>query len=275
VRNRKAALRRLSVEQETVLSSWGNLLSGEPGESCLDTAVRLFGTAEAASDAWFGHRDALLAADPVPGRRPAGWWLFERRRDVPPVAAQAAILADLGELTPFESAQLAAWARVTPEIPADIALDRPSIVAIPEDPDAQAAARPTAAPPSVAGAIAPAPTEAADRSTRQKAQAAGELTPRELITEDHTDVDEPTYAAGGTGTRAVRPGHGGPPGEDPPEPRLDRTGTPGVAAAEHEHQDAVRAPGRPVHGPRRDDMRGVLWPLQPDLRAVQGWETEP
>ena len=139
MRNRKATLRRLSVEQQTVLGSFGNLLSGSPGESCLDTAVRLFGTAEAASDAWFGHRGPLLAADPIPGRRPAGFWLFERRRDVPPVALQPDLLRDLGLLTELEEATLRQWAAMVPEQPVDVSLDRVSITVIdptPEEPNA-------------------------------------------------------------------------------------------------------------------------------------------
>jgi hypothetical protein len=141
-RNRRAALRRLTVEQETVMSSWGNLLSGEKGESNLDTAVRLFGSAEAARAAWYGHRDALLAADPVPGRRPAGWWLFDRDCDVPPVALQPDLLRQLGELTADEEATLEQWRRMTPEPPADLALDHQStterrtpLIAILEEPD--------------------------------------------------------------------------------------------------------------------------------------------
>jgi len=82
----------------------------------------LFGSAEAASSAWFGHRAALLAADTSPGRRLAGFWLFERGMEPPRVGDQESVLRQLGELSPDEESTLAVWAP-WPRGAADIALD--------------------------------------------------------------------------------------------------------------------------------------------------------
>jgi hypothetical protein len=125
-RNRKAALRSLTDEQGMFLRS-GTLLVGSRGESVADVEQRLFGTRLAAAEAWFAHRDALAAEYPTAGTRCAAFWRYERHRDVPPVASQPALLRSLGLLTELEEAQLAKWARMTPELPADIALDRPSV----------------------------------------------------------------------------------------------------------------------------------------------------
>lgn len=128
MRDRKPSPRKLSLEQETTLGGFGNLLTGEPGESVLQTLVRLFGDAGAARQGWYDHRDALLAAYPTPGRRPAGFWLFELQREPPPTVEQAAILRQFGALTPAEEKQLEEWRRMLPETPADLAVDHPSVV---------------------------------------------------------------------------------------------------------------------------------------------------
>jgi hypothetical protein len=142
-RNRRAALRRLTVEQESFLLV-GNLLTrAQRDESDADAERRLFGSRGAAADAWHGHRDELLAADPVCGRRPYGWWRYQRADDVPPVAFQPDLLRQLGELSQLEEATLEQWRRMTPEPPADLALDhqstterRPPLLAILEEPHA-------------------------------------------------------------------------------------------------------------------------------------------
>jgi hypothetical protein len=127
MRDRKPSPRRLTLEQETTLSKFGNLLTGEPGESVLQTLVRVFGSFEAASAGWFDHRVRLLAEDPVPGRRPAGYWVVEHHREPPPSVEQAAILRGLGELSEREEQQLEEWARMVPETPRDLGLDHPSV----------------------------------------------------------------------------------------------------------------------------------------------------
>jgi hypothetical protein len=134
-RNRRAALRRLTFEQQAVMTSMGILLYGEEGESNLDTAVRIFGSAEAARAAWDGHREAALAADRSPGRRPPFWWLFDRGMDPPRVGEEEALLRELGFLTPDEESQLEEWRRRMrrmPEVPRDLGLDHVAIDPIPE-----------------------------------------------------------------------------------------------------------------------------------------------
>jgi hypothetical protein len=131
MRNRKAALRRLTDEQEAALGSGlGILLVDKPGETNHETLVRVFGSFEAVSTAWYDHRVRLLAEDPTPGRRPPGYWVVERHRDAPPVDEQAAQLRDLGELSASEEATLATWAAMTPDPPADLALDHRSVIPI-------------------------------------------------------------------------------------------------------------------------------------------------
>jgi len=123
-RNQPAVIAPLSVEQETTLGGFGNLLTGVRGESVLETVERLFGGAEAAAAGWYDHRDALMADDPIAGRRPAGFWLFEHQREPPPSAEQAAILRELGELREREEQQLAEWRALTPESP-DMSITQP------------------------------------------------------------------------------------------------------------------------------------------------------
>jgi hypothetical protein len=116
-RNRRAVLRRLSVEQEMFLLC-GNLLTRSFRDESDEAAERrLFGSRAAAAAAWEQHRDALLACDPVAGRRPYGWWRHERRRAVPPTEQQPELLRALGCLSELEEAQLEAWRRMVPEPP--------------------------------------------------------------------------------------------------------------------------------------------------------------
>lgn len=182
-------------------------------------------------------------------------------------ASQPDLLRQLGELTADEASALAAWTAMSPEPPTDLALDRqstaegrtPLLAILEDDPDAQAATWPQAE-----------ADEARDASaaTRQKAaaQTAGELTPRELITEE-PHVDEPTPQAG-SGI-----GHPPPGGRDEREHRDAATSRPDGA------QDPATAvtdpPKRPQRATARDDMSGVPWPLQHSRRDVEGWETEP
>lgn len=221
MRNRKATLRSLTDEQGMFLRS-GTLLVGSRGESVADVEQRLFGTRLAAAEAWFAHRDALAAEYPTAGTRCAAFWRYERHRDVPPVTSQPALLRSLGLLTELEEAELAKWARMTPELPADIALDRPSVSPISES----------------------------------------------NFTEEPHGADEPTPQAGSGSGHPQIPG-----GRDEREPR--DAATSGAHDPDTAANAAPDAPERSVRTPARDDMSGVPGPLQPDLRAVQGWETEP
>jgi hypothetical protein len=161
MRNRKAALRRLTDEQEMTFSGFGNLLTGAPGERLRDTLRRLFGSLELARDAWSAHPE-LLAADPIPGRRPPAWWVLERHRDAPPTVEQPDILRALGELSSSEETTLAEWRLTAPEVP-DIALDRPSVTPISlfkEEPPDEAESVSQVATSADPGPAAPAPPEA-------------------------------------------------------------------------------------------------------------------
>lgn len=122
----------------------GMLTRSFRGETDASIERRLFGSHQAAAEAWHAHRAALLAEFPTAGRRCHGYWVYERHRAVPPALEQADILARLGELTRIEIAQLDAWAALTPEPPAGLALDAVGIdpihleVITEDPPDAQA-----------------------------------------------------------------------------------------------------------------------------------------
>jgi hypothetical protein len=122
-RNRRAVLRQLSVEQSSFLTV-GNLLTRAHRDESDEAAERrLFGSRTTAAAAWEQHRDALLAVDPVPGRRPYGWWRYgRRRRAVPPAEQQLELLRALDCLNEAEVAQLEAGRRMVPE-PPDLSLD--------------------------------------------------------------------------------------------------------------------------------------------------------
>jgi hypothetical protein len=126
-RNQPAVIVPLTWEQEASFSTMGNMLVSGPDETDIEVLVRVFCSLEAATAAWFTHRDMLMAEDPVAGRRPIGYWRFEQHREPPPSVEQAAILRELGELTGDEEATLEEWRRMVPEMPADLGIDQAAI----------------------------------------------------------------------------------------------------------------------------------------------------
>lgn len=135
-RNRAAAMRRLSVEQDSFLRL-GNVLTvafrGETDEQALE---RLFGDRAAAIDAWQMHYVDLMTRVPAPGWRPWAWWALEKGREVPLQSDQPELLRQLGKLTAREVDQLEAWRRMVPEPPPDLSVtDQPTPLTILEDPD--------------------------------------------------------------------------------------------------------------------------------------------
>jgi hypothetical protein len=111
------------TEEQSMFMHMGGLVAGYRGETEQDTERRLFGTAEAAGEAWRAHCDELLAEFPTAGRRIYGFWRYRIHRDPPPFEQQADLLRQLGELSAAEEEQLEEWRRMTPEPPADLALD--------------------------------------------------------------------------------------------------------------------------------------------------------
>lgn len=69
-----------------------------------------FPSEDAKREAWFTHRDELVAAKvnahPRRAERPAGWWLFETEAGRWPPGNEALELEALGELTDYEQRNL-------------------------------------------------------------------------------------------------------------------------------------------------------------------------
>ena len=99
---------------------WELLLgfSGQREEGCTASCHELrhdeesgcstwFTDATEAAQAWFSVRDDLMAGH-APGVRPAGWWRWEARRPRPSTSEQYAVLAEMGELQPWEVAAMRA-----------------------------------------------------------------------------------------------------------------------------------------------------------------------
>jgi hypothetical protein len=180
MRDRKATRRRLSVEQETFLLTGTSMIPGLRGETDQDVERRLFTTSEAASEAWHGHRDALMAEYPTAGVRAYGWWVYEHGRSAPPIHLQADVLRELGALTPAEADQLEEWRRMVPE-PPDLSIDHSVIdhpitsTTITEDTHAEPLEKAGDGSQAVLGERAA--TDRRGEEGRDAAEAPGEVTP--------------------------------------------------------------------------------------------------
>jgi hypothetical protein len=179
MRDRKATRRRLSVEQETFLLTGTTLIPGLRGETDQDVERRLFTTSEAASEAWHGHRDALLAEYPTAGVRAYGWWVYEHGRSAPPIHLQADVLRELGELSEAEEQELTSWAQTVPE-PPDLSIDHAVIdpitsTTITEDTHAEPLEKAGDGSQAVLGERAA--TDRRGEEGRDAAEAPGEVTP--------------------------------------------------------------------------------------------------
>ena len=93
---RRPSRRRLSASQEMAL--W----MGE------DPHKPAFHDEEEAREAWFCHRDRLLAALGKHGRRPMAWWHFESKFSWPGRDREQSVLFEAGALTEEEAAELVA-----------------------------------------------------------------------------------------------------------------------------------------------------------------------
>ena len=94
---RRPSRRRLSHSQEMAL--WMGEVPQKPA----------FRDEEEAREAWFYHRDRLLAALGRHGRRPMAWWHFESKLSWPGYDRQQSVLFEAGVLTEEEAAELVAW----------------------------------------------------------------------------------------------------------------------------------------------------------------------
>ena len=93
---RRPSRRRLSASQEMAL--WLGEAPHKPA----------FHDEEEAREAWFCHRDRLLAAWGKHGRRPMAWWRFESRFSWPGRDREQSVLFEAGALTEEEAAELVA-----------------------------------------------------------------------------------------------------------------------------------------------------------------------
>jgi hypothetical protein len=94
---RRPSRRRLSASQELAL--WMGEAPHKPA----------FHDEEEAREAWFCHRNRLLAAWGKPGRRPMAWWHFEAGFSWPGRDREQSTLFEAGVLTEEEAAELVAW----------------------------------------------------------------------------------------------------------------------------------------------------------------------
>lgn len=94
---RRPSRRRLSASQEMAL--WMGEAPHKPA----------FHDEEEAREAWFYHRDRLLAAWGKHGRRPMAWWHFESKFSWPGLEREQSTLFEAGALTEEEAAELVAW----------------------------------------------------------------------------------------------------------------------------------------------------------------------
>jgi hypothetical protein len=94
----RSKLRKLTLDEELALAF------GAPSNA--------FSTAAEARDAYFHNRDRMMPYGDA-GHRPTSWWYFEAGEPRPRThAAEAARLAQLGELSDSEIAKLRANARL-------------------------------------------------------------------------------------------------------------------------------------------------------------------
>src|SRR5262245_35176386 len=98
-RMRRPSRRRLSHCEEMAL--W----SGE------DPHRPAFHDEDEAREAWFCHRDRLLAVLGKHGRRPMAWWHFEAGFPWPGRDREQSVLFEAGVLTEEEASELVAWWR--------------------------------------------------------------------------------------------------------------------------------------------------------------------
>src|SRR5262245_17524860 len=96
---RRPSRRRLSGLQEMAL--W---LGEDPHHP-------VFRNEEEAREAWFCHRDRLLAVWGRHGRRPMAWWCFEAGIPWPGRDRQQSVLFEAGVLAEDEAAELVVWWR--------------------------------------------------------------------------------------------------------------------------------------------------------------------
>ena len=96
---RRPSRRRLSAFQEMAL--WMGEAPHKPA----------FHDEEEAREAWFCHRDRLLAALGKYGRRPMAWWHFEARVAWPGRDREQSVLFEAAVLTEEEAAELVAFWR--------------------------------------------------------------------------------------------------------------------------------------------------------------------
>ena len=94
---RRPSRRRLSASQELAL--WLGEASHKPA----------FRDEEEARQAWFYHRDRLLAAWGKHGRRPMAWWCFEAGFPWPGYRREQSVLFEAGALAEEEASGLIAW----------------------------------------------------------------------------------------------------------------------------------------------------------------------